>query len=58
METEQWMACYGGPGEGFRFVGLFDNAGDAVQWCEEHVYTDPWWVFEIQTTEEFDKENA
>jgi hypothetical protein len=57
MESNQWVACWGNPNEGFQLVGLFTDPTLAMIWCEEHIYTDSWWVIEVQTTEDFDKEN-
>ena len=56
-KIEQWVACWGNPNQGFQLVGMFEHSTDALVWCEENIYTDSWWIIEVQTQEDFKKEN-
>jgi len=57
-DHDKWMVCYGNPAAGFIFVGVFENAADAILWCEDNIHADTWWVMPILTVEMFQEANA
>jgi hypothetical protein len=41
------MLMYGGPANGFTFVGPFDDADDAIAYAEDNRIQDSWWVVDL-----------
>lgn len=49
--NNRWIIMFGNITEGFRFVGTFQNPGDAIVWAEQNT-TYEWWVVMIENPQE------
>lgn len=49
LQVKQYIVVTGSPLEGYEFHGLFINFDTAVEWANDTVDDDDWWISELHT---------